>query len=174
MDKRYSKLGWNIKCLREAYHISEQELGDIVGVSKQAICNYENGSRVPERRVLVKLADYFRITVDQLIYGDYSGATYPGVGIEDTKAMKEVVGVVLPIISSEIARKNNSFKIALASHEGIYAGLKNEIPFSQIELEKCMELYEMAVADGVVEAAANLLWWKLLFGIIYSLYGIIG
>lgn len=170
MEKTYRKLGWNIKCLREAYRMTEEQLAYAVGVTRQAICNYENGSRIPNRDIIVKLANHFLITENELIYGDFSKMTYPGAKIEDTETTKAAVDLILPLVSSESAIKNRAFKNALASHEAIYAGLKSGIPYSNQELEKCMELYQDALNDGVVEAAANLMWWLLFLGMMYSNY----
>ena len=36
-----------IKKLREDQKISQQELGDIIGVSKVSVSGYENGNRTP-------------------------------------------------------------------------------------------------------------------------------
>ena len=72
MEKTYKKLGWNIKCLREAARETEEQLAYMVGVTRQAICNYENGTRIPNRDVIVKLADHFLITENELIFGDYT------------------------------------------------------------------------------------------------------
>lgn len=170
MEKNYRRLGWNIKCLREAYHLTEEKLAYAVGVTRQAICNYENGSRIPNRDIIAKLASHFTITEDELIYGDFSNMTYPGKMIENTEAVKNSVDIYLPMLSSETSLKNNSFRNAFASHQAIYAGLKCGVPYSDSELEKCTELYEIALAEGVIEAAANLLWWFMFMGLGYSNY----
>ena len=170
MEKNYRKLGWNVKCLREAYRLTEEQLAYAVGITRQAICNYENGSRIPNRDIIVKLASHFNITEDELIYGDFSNMTYPGEMIENTEAVKNSVDIYLPMLSSETALKNSSFKNALASHQAIYAGLKCGVPYSDSELEKCTELYEIALNEGVIEGAGNLLWWFMFMGMGYSHY----
>lgn len=68
------------------------------------------------------------------------------------------------MLSSETALKNKSFRNAFASHQAIYAGLKCDVPCSDSEQIKCMELYENALNEGVVESAANLLWWFVFMG----------
>lgn len=168
MEKTYKKLGWNIKCLREAARETEEQLAYMVGVTRQAICNYENGTRIPNRDVIVKLADHFLITENELIFGDYTDIKFPGKQLEDIESAKAAVDTILPLISSETALKNMSFRNAFASHQAIYTGLKNGIPVSDPEHEKCLQLYEDALNDGVVEAAANILWWILFWGMGYS------
>ncbi len=60
-------IGKRIKDLRIANGISQQELGDKVGVTKVSICGYENGSRMPSLETFVMLADTFNTTTDYLL-----------------------------------------------------------------------------------------------------------
>ncbi len=57
----------NIKKLREELGISQQTLGDAVGVSQQSINKYENHSVEPDIDTLKKLADYFKTSIDYLV-----------------------------------------------------------------------------------------------------------
>ena len=52
--------------LRRRYSISQTELANAVGVSRKSIQYYESGERYPRSGVLVKLAEYFNVTVDHL------------------------------------------------------------------------------------------------------------
>ena len=40
-------IGKRIKELRIEKGLSQQQLGEIIGVTKVSVCGYENGSRVP-------------------------------------------------------------------------------------------------------------------------------
>ncbi|MBQ8944414.1 MAG: helix-turn-helix transcriptional regulator [Clostridia bacterium] len=57
----------NLKLLRNEHKISQQKLAEAVGVSQQSINKYENQSVEPEIAVLIKIADYFSVSVDYLI-----------------------------------------------------------------------------------------------------------
>ncbi len=57
----------NLKSLRNEHKISQQKLAEAVGVSQQSINKYENQSVEPEIAVLIKIADYFSVSVDYLI-----------------------------------------------------------------------------------------------------------
>lgn len=61
------KFGGYIALLRKKADITQSELADKLGVSGQAVCNYETGESFPEVTVLSGLADFFGITVSQLI-----------------------------------------------------------------------------------------------------------
>lgn len=47
--------------------IGQQEIADHLGVSYQAYAHYERGRRSPSPDILVKLANYFNVTVDYLL-----------------------------------------------------------------------------------------------------------
>ena len=60
-------VGKRLKELRMQKGLSQQKLGDMIGVTKVSICGYENGTRVPTIDNLVKLADNLNTTVDYLL-----------------------------------------------------------------------------------------------------------
>ena len=57
----------NIKVLRKEYGISQQKLGDEIGVSQQSINKYENHDIEPDISTLIKIADYFETSVDYIV-----------------------------------------------------------------------------------------------------------
>ena len=56
-----------LKELRIKKGLSQQELGNAIGVTKVSVCGYENGSRIPNLEKLVKLSDVFGTTTDYLL-----------------------------------------------------------------------------------------------------------
>ena len=57
----------NLKALRESKNISQQKLGESIGLSQQAIYKYENHIAEPDIQTMIALADYFETSVDYLI-----------------------------------------------------------------------------------------------------------
>lgn len=55
--------------LRKDKGISRKTLAEAIGVSSASIGYYENADRVPDIEVLVKIADCFNVTCDELIKG---------------------------------------------------------------------------------------------------------
>lgn len=55
--------------LRKSKGISLKELGAIVGVAESTMSLYENGKRQPDYETLLKLAEYYGVTVDYLLRG---------------------------------------------------------------------------------------------------------
>lgn len=57
----------NIKLLREERGISQQKLGDEIGMSQQSVNGYENHNIEPDIATLIKLACFFETSVDFII-----------------------------------------------------------------------------------------------------------
>ena len=56
-----------LKELREAKGLSQRKLANELGMLHQTYSNYENEKREPNIATLIKLADYFDVSVDYLI-----------------------------------------------------------------------------------------------------------
>lgn len=56
-----------LKLLRNGKYISQQNLADIIGISKSSINMYERGEREPSLETLEAIADYFNVDMDYLI-----------------------------------------------------------------------------------------------------------
>lgn len=59
-----------LKSLREDHNVSQPTLGSIIGVSKTTISNWERGAAIPNIDDATKIAEYFKITVDELLERD--------------------------------------------------------------------------------------------------------
>lgn len=56
-----------LRSLRKAKGLSMKELGQFVGVAESTISLYENGKRQPDNDTMLRLADFFGVTVDYLL-----------------------------------------------------------------------------------------------------------
>ena len=61
------KIADNIRFFRKANNLTQEELSKQLGGSKNLVSNYENGISMPDIYTLVKLADIFDITLDELV-----------------------------------------------------------------------------------------------------------
>lgn len=57
----------NIKKLRKEKKLTQLELASKIDIALRTYSNYENGSVEPNIKTLIKLADFFEISVDYLI-----------------------------------------------------------------------------------------------------------
>ena len=56
-----------IRDLREDRDIKQAELAEATGINQQTISNYETGKTIPDAYALIRLADFFGVSVDYLI-----------------------------------------------------------------------------------------------------------
>lgn len=64
-----------IQSLRKAKGISQEELADQIGVSRQAISKWESEQSCPELDKIILLSDYFSVTTDYLLKGIEANST---------------------------------------------------------------------------------------------------
>lgn len=57
--------------LRKSKGLSQEELAEYLGVSRQAISRWEAGSSTPDMTNLLGICEYFRVSSDYLIHDDY-------------------------------------------------------------------------------------------------------
>ena len=55
-----------IKKLRLERGLTQEAVGEIIGVKRYAVYSYEKGRACPEMKSLVALADYFDVSMDYL------------------------------------------------------------------------------------------------------------
>ncbi len=70
-----------LKLLRENQGLSQQELADRLGIRQSTVGMWENGTNKPRNSTLVKIADYFGVSVDYLL-GNTSKPTPHRTGIQ--------------------------------------------------------------------------------------------
>lgn len=60
-----------LRQLRKEKGLSMKELGAIIGLAESTISQYETGKREPDFETLLKLGEFFGVSVDYLLRGDY-------------------------------------------------------------------------------------------------------
>ena len=63
------KVAASIKKLRESHDLTQEQLGEIAGVSSMAVSQWENGRAVPRMGSIQRMADYFGVP-KSIIMGD--------------------------------------------------------------------------------------------------------
>ena len=53
--------------LRRSQQLTQEQLADKLGVTKQSVSNWENGNIMPSVEMLEKIADYFNVSIDYLL-----------------------------------------------------------------------------------------------------------
>lgn len=71
-----NKVNTMIKLLRTEKGINQEQLAEHLHVTRQAVSSWETGKTQPDIETLTKMAEYFGVSVEQMIYGkEYSKET---------------------------------------------------------------------------------------------------
>ena len=80
----------NLIALRKMHNISQEELAEKVGVSRQTLSKYETGESIPDIEKTKAIADAFGVSLDDLV--NYNPEENKGLGIPPKG--KRMFGVV--------------------------------------------------------------------------------
>ncbi len=61
------RFGEKLRALREQRELSLRQLGDMLGVSKNHVWNMEQGRKMPNAPMILKIADIFGVCADKLM-----------------------------------------------------------------------------------------------------------
>ena len=161
----YKQIWKNIRGLRLYYGESQEKLGEVIGVSKTAITNYEKGNRELSQEKLTAIAKHFMITVDELMYMDFSKIGNFAANNDFWKYIE----IMLPIVSSERAMTNDHFRTAFKKQQKGYSLLTKEDTEGLILQCESFDDYLIAYEDerSKTESAVNLIAWYYL--VLFSL-----
>lgn len=59
--------GSNLEKLRKQHKLSQAKLGNALGITQQMISSYEKDISSPNMESLIKLSDFFQISIDELV-----------------------------------------------------------------------------------------------------------
>ena len=139
MDQK--AVGNQIALLRKQKGLTQNELGERLKISFQAVSKWERGETLPDTATLLDLADVLETTVDNILTGGGKILNYRGritvaqmrEGIDSLKRMGELLG-----------RDNRIYRYAI---DGINAGMNTDIEDS-FHNER---IYECFVAEAIIQ-----------------------
>ncbi|MCR5607837.1 MAG: helix-turn-helix domain-containing protein [Lachnospiraceae bacterium] len=59
--------GTNLERIRKDKKVSQAKLGEALGLTQQMVSSYEKETSSPNIEVLIKIADYFSVSIDTLV-----------------------------------------------------------------------------------------------------------
>lgn len=83
-----TSIGENIKRIREEKGLTQQQLADLVSMHRSNYSKVESGQRELSVTALSKVAKYFEVTLDELVYAE--GPMPKEVTIEDKATLEQV------------------------------------------------------------------------------------
>ena len=120
---KISKLGNNIKSLREQCSLTQIEFAKILNISNTTLSQYEAGNRVPSDEIKWKIADFFDVSVDFLIGRTEDNSAYSG--------------------AHERSNSNYMVKDDYYKTDILTSDIKNLRPESKKDLEKYIQLLKI-------------------------------
>lgn len=63
-------IGEQINNLRKQHGLSQDDFANLFNVSRQTISNWENSKSYPDLEMIIKVSDYFKISIDELLKND--------------------------------------------------------------------------------------------------------
>lgn len=90
-------LGETIYRLRTNMHMSQGDLADALGVSRQSVSKWENNNAVPDLDKLVKMSDLFGVSLDELVKGELSmdAPRQDTTAARTVLSTQRIVGIIL-------------------------------------------------------------------------------
>ena len=59
-----------VRDIREDFDLSQQQVAEILGITRQQYQLYESGKREMPMHLFIKLAEYYEVTIDYLVGRD--------------------------------------------------------------------------------------------------------
>lgn len=97
-----------IKSLRLKKGLSQSALASEIGITKQALSNYESGKNEPNLYTLMKISNYFHCSIDSLLSNE---STYINIPPITANLIKEELAVIQDDINRLQKKLENLFKI---------------------------------------------------------------
>lgn len=89
-------LGENIFYHRARCRLSQGDVANALEISRQSVSRWENNSAVPELDKLIKLADLFGITLDELVFArEPNSKTNSNCLVQTGYSLKTTVGLIV-------------------------------------------------------------------------------
>lgn len=112
--------------LRKKRGLTMKQLGEIIGASESTISLYENERRQPSYETLLKLAEYFDVSVDYILRGDVGNTDVPSFRQKSNGVQIPVLGDVaagIPIEAITDVLDYEEIEESMA-HTGQFFGLR--------------------------------------------------
>ena len=84
-------IGERISELRKERNVSQGQLADSLGITRQAVSKWENGLAVPDALKMIQLADILDTDIEYLSTGRRNFARRPPVVLTEVKVVEKVV-----------------------------------------------------------------------------------
>jgi len=146
------KIGSFLKALRNEKGLTQEQLAEVVNVSRRSVSRWETGSNLPDLDVLMELADYHNVELRELLDGERKSEQMDQV-------LKETALKVAEYSNEEKKRITRTVLVFLTI--GI-AALVVSTALKFLELE---DGFWVGFTEG---GCTGILFWALMMGILFA------
>ena len=90
-----------IRELRKQHKITMKQLGEVIGVAESTISQYETGKREPDNETLLRLGEYFGVSVDYLLGAAVQKETPPALTKKDERDIEKILAAARSQLESQ-------------------------------------------------------------------------
>lgn len=157
-------IGLKIKQLRRERNITQEELGELVGLTAKAISRYENSTSYPDITLLPILANIFEITVDELLDVDIYKKEHEIKEILEENHKYKHLGEVeksIELLRNALLKYPNNYKImeelSSSLHGFFYAQYPNRVDALDEMISLSEKILEKCIDDEIRHSAIQIL-----------------
>lgn len=150
MDQQ--KIGAFLKELRKEKTVTQEQLAEVLNVSRRTVSRWETGSNMPDLDILVELADYYDVDIRELLDGERRSE-------QMDKEMKDTVLQVADYSNEEKER------LLRRMHWLFIAGL---IGFAAFLVISAAGLADTSPYEGIGSFGLGIAFGMIILGVIFT------
>lgn len=125
-------LNEKITIIRKMNNLTQEGFAEELGVSRQAVSKWKNGTSVPDVQLLLRIADFYNLTLDQLVRDDFD---LPISSLDEKKIADDLLDKSNVSIDDYLGKicdvSMNSFRHSVIRNIKIVGSYKNLICFEK-------------------------------------------
>ncbi len=98
--------GSNIKLLRSRRGRSQEEVATVLDVKRSSYSGYENGSAEPPFDLLVRISEYYKVSIDKLLRDELTALTESQIGIIERGGDVDMNGRRLRVLATTVDKQD--------------------------------------------------------------------
>lgn len=99
--------GKNIKLLRQRKKRSQEDVAQTIGVKRTSLSGYENGTVEPPYRVLLKISEYYNLSIDKMVKYDLNSISEMQLGELEKGYDIDIDGNKMRVLAITVDSDNN-------------------------------------------------------------------
>lgn len=164
-DREINKfVGMKIKEFRKNKKLTQQDLADLVGVKNSAISNYEQGTRIPKRDFLFRVANALGVSIDEFfpMQSEETSSTLSEINKISSQLEESRQKIVLDTASSQLKeQEEQQSKIVSIKNEQEKFDLADLVDDNKVDWDKWVSFDGRPLTDEVKEAMKKALGKEL-------------